>query len=214
MFKGFSPEAIDFLWGIRFNNRKDWFEANKEIYLKKLFAPMKELAGEVFAPLENVPGLCLHISRIYRDARYAHGLPYKDSLWFSIRLDSDYWAEHPCLYFDLHPDYYGYGLALVAPRAAAMQAFRDRIAGRPDAFAALVNRVEKKTGLKLDGDRYRRPKPCTDPRVAPYFELKNLFCLIQKPIGPELFDESLPKTVAGVYQELMPLFEEFQNFAG
>lgn len=49
----------------------------------------------MFAPLQDVPGLALHVSRIYRDARYAHGLPYKDSLWFSIRHDSGYWAQLP-----------------------------------------------------------------------------------------------------------------------
>ena len=29
MFTGFTPETIDFLWGIRMNNNKDWFTANK-----------------------------------------------------------------------------------------------------------------------------------------------------------------------------------------
>ena len=24
-FQGFSPETIDFLWGIRMNNNRDWF---------------------------------------------------------------------------------------------------------------------------------------------------------------------------------------------
>ena len=25
MFTGFTPETIDFLWGIRMNNNRDWF---------------------------------------------------------------------------------------------------------------------------------------------------------------------------------------------
>ncbi len=25
MFHGFSPETMDFLWGIRMNNERDWF---------------------------------------------------------------------------------------------------------------------------------------------------------------------------------------------
>ena len=29
MFQGFTPETIDFLWGIRMNNNRDWFTANK-----------------------------------------------------------------------------------------------------------------------------------------------------------------------------------------
>ena len=33
MFEGFSPETIDFLWGIRMNNNREWFQANKKTYV-------------------------------------------------------------------------------------------------------------------------------------------------------------------------------------
>ena len=29
MFEGFTPETIDFLWGIRMNNNRDWFLEHK-----------------------------------------------------------------------------------------------------------------------------------------------------------------------------------------
>jgi uncharacterized protein (DUF2461 family) len=80
MFTGFRPEAIDFLWGIRFNNQKEWFEAHKKTYLEALYEPMKALGEAIYEPLREIPGMALHVSRIYRDARYAHGIPYKDSL--------------------------------------------------------------------------------------------------------------------------------------
>ena len=32
MFQGFSQETVDFMWGIRFNNEKSWFEAHKADY--------------------------------------------------------------------------------------------------------------------------------------------------------------------------------------
>ena len=47
MFQGFSPETIDFLWGIRLNNNREWFEANKKNYVKYLYEPMKELGKEL-----------------------------------------------------------------------------------------------------------------------------------------------------------------------
>ena len=37
MFEGFSPETFDFLWGIRMNNNRDWFLANKKQYVEKLY---------------------------------------------------------------------------------------------------------------------------------------------------------------------------------
>lgn len=82
MFKGFSPETIDFLWGIRFNNEKSWFDAHKECYQAKLYTPMKELAKEVSEPFLQIPGMVCRVSRIYRDARRIYnGKPYKESLW-------------------------------------------------------------------------------------------------------------------------------------
>jgi len=36
MFNGFSEQTIDFLWGIRLNNEKSWFESHKEEYKRVL----------------------------------------------------------------------------------------------------------------------------------------------------------------------------------
>ena len=48
MFNGFTQAASDFLWGIRFNNYRDWFMEHKQEYLTLVQQPLKELAGEVF----------------------------------------------------------------------------------------------------------------------------------------------------------------------
>ena len=47
MFQGFSDKTIDFMWGIRFNNEKAWFEAHKEEYLTYFYNPMRELGRQV-----------------------------------------------------------------------------------------------------------------------------------------------------------------------
>ena len=52
MFTGFENEIIDFFWGIRFNNRRDWFGEHKETYVKKIYEPMKALAAQVCAGME------------------------------------------------------------------------------------------------------------------------------------------------------------------
>ena len=45
MFTGFSPETVDFLWGIRMNNNRDWFLAHKKQYVDSLYEPMKALGA-------------------------------------------------------------------------------------------------------------------------------------------------------------------------
>ena len=53
MFEGYSPETIDFLWGIRFNNERTWFLEHKEEYQNYLLAPTKALAEEVYEGAEG-----------------------------------------------------------------------------------------------------------------------------------------------------------------
>jgi uncharacterized protein (DUF2461 family) len=43
MFTGFTDETVDFMWGIRFNNERGWFEAHKEIYRNHFYLPMEIL---------------------------------------------------------------------------------------------------------------------------------------------------------------------------
>ena len=78
MFEGFSPETIDFLWGVRMNNNREWFAQNKSQYVTKLYEPMKALGKDLFVPFLDRPGNILKVSRIYRDARLHHPDPYKE----------------------------------------------------------------------------------------------------------------------------------------
>ena len=58
-FEGFTPEAIDFLWGIRMNNNRDWFLEHKKQYVDTLYEPMKALGADLFEPYWETPGLLL-----------------------------------------------------------------------------------------------------------------------------------------------------------
>ena len=52
MFTGFTPETMDFLWGIRMNNNRDWFLEHKKQYVSTLYEPMKALAARMEARME------------------------------------------------------------------------------------------------------------------------------------------------------------------
>ena len=57
MFQGFSGATVDFMWGIRFNNEKGWFEAHKEEYLTTFQRPMKAPGGSsAAAPTRTICG--------------------------------------------------------------------------------------------------------------------------------------------------------------
>ena len=144
MFQGFSQETVDFMWGIRFNNEKSWFEANKESYLRSFYTPMKELGAEVQEKLlERFPDsqLNLKISRIYRDARRLFGRgPYKDHLWFSIRQPAEEWVDKPTFWFELAQEG---GNVLLSPACASFDMFKD-YEQRGAIFKEIVNGLESR----------------------------------------------------------------------
>ena len=213
MFTGFTPETIDFLWGIRMNNNKDWFTANKKQYTDHLYHPMKELGAELFEPFLDRPGNVLKVSRIYRDARMHPPEPYKESLWICIRQDVEWWAENPCLYFEINPDEAHYGFFLWKMRTSAMEDFRRHITAYPDEFLELIRKTEEAVGQPITAELYKRPKPTDNPALAPYFAWKGqIACTRSIAPGPAMFSPDLKNEVADFFEKLTPLYEYFNRF--
>ena len=213
MFEGFSPESIDFLWGIRMNNNRDWFQANKKQYVDNLYEPMKALGKELFPLFMEEPGNLLKVSRIYRDARLHHPDPYKESLWLCIRQQTDNWAECPCLFFEINPEGVDYGFGFWGPKTASMEQFRRTIAAKPDEFLEMIERVEESTCQAVSAACYKRPKPTDDPRLEPFFAWKGQIGLIRhEDPGEEIFGPQLKDKVAEFFEKLMPLYDYFNKF--
>lgn len=211
MFTGFSPETIDFLWGIRLNNNRDWFEAHKKDYQKYLYEPMKALGAEIFEAFRDVPNMAHKVSRIYKDARMHPPTPYKESLWLSMRPDDLPWSEQPTLYFEIRPEGYSYGFVLWRPGTEAMEKARRLMASDPDTFLTLVHEAQEKTGFILTGEAYRRKKEC-DSRLEPYYNLKGFLMDTDRAPDDLLFSPDLTQEVIRTLKALYPLYEYCLRF--
>lgn len=213
MFQGFAPETVDFLWGIRMNNNREWFTANKKTYTDYLYEPMKALAQEVFTPFLEKPGALIKVSRIYKDGRLHPAVPYKESLWLCIRQDVEWWADNPCLFFEITPDGYSYGFFFWHPTTAALENFRKDIAARPREFLKLLSDTEKATGIPVRAECYKRPKPCDNPDLAPYFAWKGAIgCTVERSFDDRAFTPDLAEEVREMFRKLAPLYDYFVKF--
>ena len=213
MFMGYSPETVDFLWGIRMNNNRDWFLEHKQDYVNYLYEPTKALGKELFQPFVEKSGELLKVSRIYRDARLHHPLPYKESLWICIRQDVDWWAENGCLYFEINPEGIHYGFFLYHPRPAVMKEFRRAIAAKPDEFLSMIEKVESDTGLRIYADTYKRPESCPDPALERFYGWKGqIGCTIHEDFGDSTFGPALAERVRDFFVKLIPLYDYFNRF--
>ena len=213
MFGGFTPETVDFLWGIRMNNNRDWFQAHKKQYVDTLYEPMKALGKELFEPFLEKTGNIVKVSRIYRDQRMHPPEPYKESLWICIRQDVEWWGENPCLYFEINPEGVDYGFFIWKPRTATMEAFRRHITAYPEEFLALVQSTEEAVGSKIHADCYKRPKPTEDERLLPFFAWRGMIgCTRHIDPGEAMFGPQLKDEVADFFRKLTPLYDYFNQF--
>ena len=213
MFEGFSPETVDFLWGIRMNNNREWFTEHKKDYVNYLYEPMKALGKDLFQPFLDKPGNLLKVSRIYRDARLHHPLPYKESLWICIRQDVEWWAENPCLYFEITPDGISYGFFIWRPRVSTMNDIRNEWLNRPEEFLELIKSTEEATGMPITAELYKKPKPCDNPELVPYFAWRGqIGCVVNEEFSPASFGPELGVRVKEFFEKLIPLYDYFNRF--
>ena len=213
MFQGFTPESFDFLWGIRMNNNREWFMQHKQQYTDTLYQPMKELGKALFEPFLDAPGNVLKVSRIYRDARMHPAEPYKESLWICIRQDVEWWAENPCLFFEICPEGISYGFILWSPKTAMLEDFRKYISAKPQEFLELMENAERVTGIPVTAALYKRPKVTDNPALEPYFAWKgNIACVREEAPSEDLFTPELLHRVQTLFSQLRPLYDYFNRF--
>ena len=218
MFQGFSQGAVDFLWGVRFNNERSWFEAHKQEYLDLVVAPLQELGRQVHAAMTAAypkEQLNLHVSRIYRDARRLHGRgPYKDHLWFTIRPKQEGWTHVPAFYFEIAPEYHSLGMGYYGAEPVTMAKFRARMDREPKAMEKLARRFQKQDVFVLEGEDYKRPKAAPSRLLTPWYSKKSFALSHDAPHGEPLWSHDLVDLLLEGYEFLLPYYEYMLSLSG
>ena len=215
MFTGFTDETVDFMWGIRFNNERSWFEAHKQVYLTHSYRPMCDLADEVYEFLRQErpdAGLIRKVTRIYRDARRLYGRgPYKSHLWFSLRMSGENWAEQPVFWFEIYPAGYAYGLGIYEARPALMAKFRKAMDEHPEDMLPLANAFQRQTRFRLGAEEYKRPKGTAQPPLDQWYNRKSLDLTCDREIDDLLYSRALVDELLQAYEALMPYYRYFSK---
>jgi len=216
MFQGFSQSAIDFLWGIRFNNERPWFEAHKQEYQQLILEPLKALALQTQqAILEDYPDqqLQLKVSRIYRDARRLHGRgPYKDHMWFVLTRPKDQdTGPVPGFYFEIAPEYHSMGMGYYSATPLTMAKFRARIDRDPAPMEKLARRLKGQDAFQLEGGRYARAKGDVGVLLNPWYNRRSIALSWDRNCEGSLFTPQLADEVRVGFSFLMPFYQYFNS---
>ena len=213
MFNGFSQRTIDFMWNLRLNNEKAWFEAHKEDFRRYFQTPMKDLGQEVFERIATEypdHGFIHKLSRIFRDARRVRdGEPYRSNLWFTIERPSEEWMSSPVFWFELSPDDWSYGLGYYLAKPMTMAKLRARMDSNPKKFEQFIAPMEKQSEFVLDGEEYARRKEAPTPRTVAWYNKKTFSLIHLQEHSDELFTRELVERIVGGYRFLMPFYDYF-----
>lgn len=218
LFQGFSQESVDFLWGIRLNNERSWFLAHKEDYQRHVDGPLRQLAAQIGQQMsEEFPslGLQVRVSRIYRDARRLHGRgPYKDCLWFSLHRPEDSDGREPGFYFELSPQYYGYGMGCYAPTPLTMAKLRARIDRDPKPLERLTRALNQRSEFTLEGAEYKRPKGDPGALLSVWYNRRQITLSTAYNCDGLLFTPELEAQVMGGFRFLVPYYQYLRSLSG
>ncbi len=213
-FRGFSPEAIQFLRELKENNDRDWFTPRKRIYEERLRLPMIELVraihGEMlsFAPqYVGEPAKC--VFRIYRDTRFSKDkTPYKTHVAASFFRGS--LVKHGGGYYlGISPEGVDVGGGMYAPEPNELLAVRRMIADDFDRFRKTFEpaKIRKLTG-EIQGEATTRAPKGFDPQHPAIDHLKRKQHYFMVRLKPELATTpKLLKEVVKRFEAMTPLVE-------
>ena len=217
MFQGFSPKAVEFLWNIRFNNYRSWYQEHKEECHTYLDAPMREFAAQLQEELNRrYPDLCLNmkVCRIYRDTRRLYGRPpYRDHMWFTLHGSVKHADGDPGFYFELAPEKYSFGMGTWTSNSRLMARLRQRIDQNPGPVEELARKLKYQSTFSLDTVPFKRPKGDPGPLLYPWYNSRYLGFNCDDNCEGILYEAGIFDRVLMGFRFLIPHYRFFVDLA-
>jgi uncharacterized protein (TIGR02453 family) len=199
-FAGFTPQTLDFLISLQFNNNKAWFEENRQNYQDFVLVPLQLLVRELSETmlsidplLETRPAVGKTISRIHRDTRFSHDKsPYRSNAWVTFKRSSSKMQTTPAWFFEITPSSYSYGMGYYMADKETMDHLRQKIKNKPSEFENAIAFYSAQQTYKLEGDTYKRTLlPSLPKALQPWYQKKDLYLICNKKADSRLFDSEL-----------------------
>ena len=213
---GFGPGLFDFLAELELNNRRDWFEANRERYESELREPAFDLIRAVRPRLAKIsPAITARdakvggsLMRIHRDVRFsADKAPYKTNVGIQFRHRAGKDVHAPGYYVHISLDHCFFGAGSWMPDRDALAAYREAISEQGKAWNKLARRYQK-SPWRIDGDKLKRPPRGWSADHPMIEEIKRKhFIAVRDFTHEEALSAEFPATIAKWCKETAPLMQ-------
>ncbi|HEX5971625.1 MAG TPA: DUF2461 domain-containing protein [Gemmatimonadaceae bacterium] len=219
-FPGFRPAARTFLRGLRRNNNREWFLANRERYDAEVRGPMAALVEELDVRLaaiapEIVGDPKRSMFRIHRDVRFSNDKsPYKTNVacWL-YHMDAGRGvggdAAHggAGFYFDIGPDESWVGGGIWMPPRPTLARLRERIDEEHESLTTILRAPALKPfgGLAREAMLTRMPRGYDADHPAAELLRHQSFTMGRQVRDADLYSARLPDLLARELVRLVPL---------
>ncbi|MDE6593974.1 MAG: DUF2461 domain-containing protein [Oscillospiraceae bacterium] len=154
-------KLLDFLFENRLNDSKVWFGEHREEYKEFVEAPVKELSQALLPVITGIDDKIdkVHVSRIYRDARFCKGKSiFRENMWCSYSRVKDLYKALPAFYFDISANGFEYGCGFYSASTECMNALREMILANSPLYAEAEEALKKQRTFELYGDMFKRDR--------------------------------------------------------
>lgn len=214
-FSGFSQSLLTFYEELAENNRRDWFNANKQRYKDEVVYPMCDFIAAVAPHLEGMAPFYIvdprptggSLFRIYRDVRFSKNkTPYKEHLACQFRHQAGKNAQAPGFYVHIALDGVRFGGGVWMPAAPKLKLIREAIDEKQDTWLSITQDPDFLATFEgIRGDRLKRaPKGYEiDHPLIEDLKNKSFFIMKSAPVATikspdflnevvETFDRAVP----------------------
>jgi len=167
-----TPQLYAFLRDLKKNNKRDWFEMNRDRYERDVRSPLLRFIEDFAEDLDRISPHFLADSRraggslfrIHRDVRFSKDKsPYKTYTGIQFRHELARDVHAPGFQLHLEPGQTFVGVGICRPKSATLTQIRKAILDDPDAWLKSSTDPMFRTTFSLSGDSLKRAPQGVDP---------------------------------------------------
>jgi uncharacterized protein (TIGR02453 family) len=194
----FTEETFDFLTDLKANNRRDWFDANRERYRLHVQEPAVRFVTDFARPLARLSRGYVadprpnggSIFRIYRDTRFSKDkTPYKTHVAMQFRHGDARDVHAPGYYVHLGLDGVFVGVGIWHPDSPTLGKIRNAIVAKPAAWKRVAGNSAFQARFEMEGDSLKRAPAGIDPGHPLIEDLKRKDFIGVAPVDRKLATE-------------------------
>jgi len=214
-----NPETLNFLSTLEINNNREWFNENKNLYLKakeNVENVVNEIISEVAEFDKSVERLeaknC--IFRIYKDTRFSKDkTPYKTNIGASLVEKGPKTLNQAGYYVHIEPGKSFLAGGVYMTESKNLKSIREKISSEGEDFLKILNKKTFKDVLELQGDRLVKVPQGFDKEdpMGDYLKFKQ-FTVFHPLSNEDVLNANFVKNTVKVFKEIYP-FNQFLNEA-